>query len=305
MISEHMIADATSIGNLNCICSSTQSAIPGLTIYSGCQPAGLVPALFEPRFYLLLQGAKRMVIARQDIVIRPGDYAMSSLGLPFQTEVIEASLEKPYLGVAFTLDQAMVAEILLACPNFHDVDGSAFSSGRANRDVVDPVARLLTLSRSPSDIEVMAPLLSRELVYRLAKGPMRSTLHMAAKGHRRFDQVRAAAEWIRNHCYEPMRVSDLASRVGMSVTSLHRNFRSITGKSPLAYQRHFRLLAARERVVAQGDTITTIAFDSGYASASQFSREYKQMFGVTPRHDSTRHDRSRRAEWYSRETEDS
>ena len=114
---------------------------------------------------------------------------------------------------------------------------------------------------------------------------MGGTLRRAAERRTRFDQVRAAAEWIRAHADEPMRVEALASCVGMSATSLHRHFRAITGTSPLAYQRHIRLLAAREQIMRHGHSVTETAFGSGYASASQFSREYKQMFGMAPMQD--------------------
>jgi AraC-like DNA-binding protein len=285
MIHPLMIADAMRNADLAGSCAPQQTAIVSLTVFCARHPAKLVPALFEPRFYLLLQGAKRMVIAGNDFLMRPGDGAISTLGLPFHTEVIEALPSTPYLGVAFSLDPMLVSDILLAHPDPIDQNGSAFASGIAADDVVEPVARLLALLRSPADIPALAPLFERELTYRLARGPMGNTLRRAMPGHARFAQVRAATDWIRAHADEPMRVEALARRVGMSVTSLHRHFRAVTGTSPLAYQRHLRLLAARERIVSNSHSVTAAAFAGGYASASQFSREYTRMFGVAPRRD--------------------
>ena len=135
---------------------------------------------------------------------------------------------------------------------------------------------------SPDDIPGLAPLFERELFYRLARGPAGGTLRKAVQGHTRFTQIRTAVDWICGHADEPMCVAELATSVGMSGTSFHRHFKAVTSFSPLAYQRHIRLLGARKRLVSGATSVTTVAFGSGYASTPQFSREYKRMFGVSP-----------------------
>ena len=148
-----------------------------------------------------------------------------------------------------------------------------------------PLGRLLALLDAPADIPIMAPLLERELSYRLLRGPMAGTLRQVVQSRTRFAQVRTAVAWICAHAGDTMRVERLAASVGMSVTSFHRHFRAVTGYSPLAYQRRIRLLAARHQLASDGAKVTAVALEAGYASPSQFSREYKSMFGVAPSYD--------------------
>lgn len=199
--------------------------------------------------------------------------------------MLEASPERPYLGVGLRIDAAAVRELLLetAGPTAADQDKGAapFFFGRAPDAVLSPLGRMLHLLDAPDDIPVLAPLATRELLFRLLSSPARGALLAGAAGHARLAQVAEAADWIRRHADRPMRIEDLATRVGMSVTSFHRHFRAVTSHSPLAYQRHVRLLAARDRLLGGGSVAET-AFASGYASASQFSREYRRLFGHPP-----------------------
>ena len=147
---------------------------------------------------------------------------------------------------------------------------------------MEPLDRLLRLLDEPSAIPVLAPQFERELCYRLLQGPLGGTLLQLCQHNTRVDQVRRAVEWICGNSDKPMCVKGLAASVGMSVTSFHRHFKAVTAHSPLAYQRHIRLLEARRQLATGSANVTTTAFSTGYASTSQFSREYKKMFGVAP-----------------------
>jgi AraC-like DNA-binding protein len=250
-------------------------------------PTVPAPALFESKFYLLLQGAKRMTISGSTFDCDAGTCAVASVGLPFISAVVDASPAKPYLSVELTLDAGIVDSLLLDMPEPVQNERQpralpgALSVGRVEQSIVDPLGRLLALLDAPSDIPVLAAQVERELYYRLLTSRLGPRLRQIGQRHARFGQIKMAAEWIRVNANRPMSVEWLASHVGMSVTSFHRHFKSITACSPLAYQRQIRLLDARRRL-ASGNNVTETAFASGYASASQFSREYKRAFGMPP-----------------------
>lgn len=135
---------------------------------------------------------------------------------------------------------------------------------------------------TPEDLPVLGTPTEREFYYRLLQSPLGGTLRQIGRNRTRFAQIRAAAEWIGTNADQPMRVDELAASVGMSVTSFHRHFKAVTAHSPLAYQRHIRLLEARRRLASGTIGVTQTAFAVGYASPAQFSREYKRVFGVPP-----------------------
>ena len=265
--------------------SGAPTAIPRLAFWSAAAPTEPVPALFEAKFYLLLQGAKRLTIGGEALDFEAGRCAVSSVGLPFTSEVTEASLDAPYLGVEVRLDAGVITSLLLDMPNGPDRRPEPFSTMRIDESVVGPLSRLLRLLDEPGSIAVLAPQFERELLYRLLQGPMGGTLRQVGQRNTRFGQIRTAAEWICGNSDKPMCVSRLAASVGMSVTSFHRHFKAVTAHSPLAYQRQIRLLNARRRLASGAASVTATAFTAGYASTSQFSREYKRFFGAAPIHD--------------------
>lgn len=258
------------------------TAIPRLTIWSSSRPTRPTPAMFEPKFYILLQGAKRLTIGGEAHDFGVGSCAVASVGLPFTSEVLIASPDAPYLGLELRLDPGMVASLLLDTSVSDDGEAPTFTAGCASPDVLEPLERLVRLLATPAEIPVLALHLERELCFRLLQGPMGGTLCQIVQHNSCFRQIRTALEWIRGNASHPMRVPQLAASVGMSATSFHRHFKAVTACSPLAYQRHIRLLEARRLVASGATNVTSAAFATGYASSSQFSREYKRMFGVSP-----------------------
>ena len=259
--------------------------MPRLTVRRADAPTDPIPALFEPKFYLLLQGAKRMTIAGDTFPCGPGTCAVAAVGLPFVSQVTQASADRPYLGVELKLDAGIVAGLLLDVPDRADQPCRSITVASVDASVAEPLERLLRLLDVPSDLAVLGPQVERELCYRLMQGPMGGTLRQIGQRNTRFAQIRRAAEWISANADKPMRVERLAASVGMSLTSFHRHFKAVTSQSPLAYQRHIRLLDARRRLASGTIGVTQAAFATGYASAPQFSREYKRAFGVSPSRD--------------------
>ena len=258
------------------------TAVPRLTLWSASAPTDPVPALFEPEFYLLLQGVKRMEFDGRVVEFEAGTCAVASVGLPFTSQVIEARPELPYLGMELRLDAGVVASLLMDMHDRTDESSGAISIARADDGVLEPLGRLLGLLDRPADIPVLAAQFERELCYRLLQGPLGVRLRQIGQYNARFSQIATAAEWIRENADKPISVQRLAALVGMSVTSFHRHFKAVTAHTPLAYQRYIRLLEARRRLASGSMNVTETAFSTGYCSASQFSREYKKVFGVPP-----------------------
>ncbi|MCW6512011.1 AraC family transcriptional regulator [Lichenifustis flavocetrariae] len=261
-------------------------------IRCSAEPTPPIPALFEPVFYIVLQGSKRLTFAGRTHDFGAGTCAVATVGLPFISQVIEASPSKPYVGAELRLDPGVVAELLITLPDASERDAPSFATAPADPMVLEPFGRMLRLLATPADAAVLAAPFARELCYRLLQGPLGNTLRQVGRRGSRFAQVRAAADRIGRYADKPLNVKRLAADVGMSPTSLHRHFKAVTGYSPLAYQRYLRLLEAR-RILHAGDAlVTTTAFTVGYASPSQFSREYKRMFGEPPVRDMRRQDRA-------------
>ncbi len=277
-----VLADQAAFAAAHAGSPPTPSAVPGLVIRCSPEPSPPVPALFEPVFYVVLQGTKRLTFAGRTQDFAMGTCAVATVGLPFVSQVIGASAARPYVGAELRIDPAVVADLLLTLPDAVARDAPSFATAPADPAVLEPFGRLLRLLATPADAPVLAGPFQRELCYRLLQGPLGDTLRQVGRRGSRFAQVRTAADWIGENADKPLSVTRLAADVGMSATSLHRHFKSVTGYSPLAYQRYLRLLEARRLLLSGALPVTTTAFTVGYASASQFSREYKRMFGAAP-----------------------
>ncbi|WP_407529384.1 AraC family transcriptional regulator [Methylobacterium oryzisoli] len=170
----------------------TATACHCLTLWSSIATTEPTPAIFDPKFYLLLQGGKRLSVGGKTILFTPGLYAVSSLGLPFTGQVTEASAEWPYLAVELGLDPGVIAGLLLEMPEAPPHPAPALATAEAAAGVLEAVARLLRLLASPADIPILGPQLERELCYRLLQGPAGGTLREVVQGRKHFSQIRTA-----------------------------------------------------------------------------------------------------------------
>jgi AraC-like DNA-binding protein len=265
----------------------TETAIPRVIIASGRETTGVLPGLYEPMFCLVLQGAKEVMIGDRLLRYDSASYFIASMDLPASGRIVEASPDRPYIGVSMALDWQGLAALLPEVSVRTDVQGTAFGVGAVTPQLLDPWLRLLRLLDTPHDIPVLAPLLEREILYRLLQGPQGGLLRQVALADSRLSQVRRAIGWIRAHYDQPLRIDALAGLAGMSVASLHRNFKAATAMSPLQYQKSLRLQQARRLLVANQEA-SQAGYAVGYESASQFSREYTRLFGAPPVRDALR-----------------
>jgi AraC-like DNA-binding protein len=270
------------------------AALPSVTVMAADAPAPPLPHVAEPMFALVAQGAKRIGLGTKVFDYGAGEYLIVSVDLPLDAYVVVATADALFLGLGFTLKPEAIATLLLetgtAQPARADPPGIAVSD--LTTDLVDPVVRLLRLLDQPADIPVLAPALEREILWRLIKGPQGAMVRQIGLADSRMAQVARAIRWIRGHYAEAIRIETLARIAGMSVTSFHRHFRGVTSMTPIQYQQRIRLQAARSRLMSSGEDVATVGLAVGYDSASQFSREYRRLFGAPPGRDGARLRRS-------------
>lgn len=256
--------------------------VPRLTVWSSTRPTPPTPAMLQPMFYTVLSGTKAITLGGSRIELTAGDCVAASFGLPYVSELVGATHASPYVAVSLALDTALLIRVMLDMPRADDRWVCSAAGSRLEDAVGDAFGRLVGLLSSPGDIAVLAPHHEAELYYRLLQSSMGDTLRQIGQRDGRLRKVQMAANWLCLNQDKPFVVSELAASAGMSLTSFHRHFKAVTGFSPIAFQRHVRLLEARKLLMSGGANVSSAAFAVGYLSTSQFSREYKRMFGASP-----------------------
>lgn len=269
----------------------TPTSIPGLTLYrfSRRQSTG-IPLIYKPMVCVMAQGEKRVTLGDRIFRYSANDYLISSVDLPVTGTILHSSEKNPYLSFSVAIEPVALSEMVLKLPPAPPpVDPAcALAIGRVDAPLHDACLRLVRLLDEPTTIAALAPLITREILYRLLRGKHGSMLRQAFGDNGHTAQIASAIRWIRSHFAEPFSADALAESVHMSVSSLNRHFRAVTAMSPLQYQKQVRLQEAR-RLLLTGETdAATAAFHVGYASPSQFSREYVRAFGAPPRSDTER-----------------
>ncbi|MGF7146462.1 AraC-like DNA-binding protein [Sphingomonas zeicaulis] len=259
-----------------------ETPVPRLMVWSSPAATAPVSAVFEPMFYAVARGTKVLTMGANRFELVAGACAASSFGLPYSHELTGATPALPYVGISLHLDVDRLTRVMLDMPKGDDRWTCAVAAGNLDGTMGDAFARLVGLVNSPDDVAMLAPHYESELYYRLLQGPMGDMLRQIGQRDDRVRQIKAAADWLGTHNAEPVVIGHLAANAGMSVTSFHRHFKAVTGYSPLAFQRHMRLLEARRLLAAGTANVERVAYAVGYQSPSQFSREYKAMFGNAP-----------------------
>jgi AraC-like DNA-binding protein len=271
---------------------SADRLLPGVYSWTSVAVTPSIHCIYEPLLYFALQGTKRIHTGERTFEHGPGSFLIASVDVPVECAVVEASVARPYAGVAITLDIAVAAALLVDMPPSSDAAADeidAMAVHPTTPAMEDTLLRLLRLTAAPQEVPVLGPMLERELLYRVLQSPQGAILRQMARADSRLAQIQRAVKWIRAHLTEPMPVETLASVASMSVSSFHRHFKAVTGLSPLAYHKQMRLQEARRRLLAEsGGAVASVAFSVGYESASQFSREYTRQFGMPPARDAAR-----------------
>ncbi len=263
------------------------TAIPRLAIHMGQARTIVSHGLYEPMLCLVVQGAKTVSIGDRLLRYDPASYFVATVDLPASGCIVEASPERPYVGLSLMLDRDCLTALIAELPDRLDEQSPGFAVSAVTPQLLDPWLRLLALLDTPDDVPVLAPMLEREILYRLLQGPQGGVVRQAMIADSRLSRVRRAIGWIRANFDRPLRIEMLADLAGMSLASFHRHFKTATAMSPLQYQKSMRLQEARRLLIANAEA-SRAGYAVGYESASQFSREYTRMFGAPPARDAER-----------------
>ncbi|UJR85262.1 AraC family transcriptional regulator [Sandaracinus amylolyticus] len=264
------------------------TAIDELTFFRQSAPSTAVPVLYQPSLCVIAQGTKRMRLGEEVLDYDPAHFLIVSADVPMMGEVTRASPRAPYLALRIGLDTSMVAELVAASDRREAARtplARAVAVSPMEPALVDVLTRLVSLLETPDDQPVLAPLALREITYRLLAGPQGPRLRQIAARDGQARRIVRALSWLQENFAAPLRIDALAREVGMSASALHHYFKSVTAMSPLQYQKRLRLHEARRLMVGEGLSATDASFRVGYESPSQFSREYRRLFGAPPQRD--------------------
>lgn len=267
--------------------------IDSVRIFRADRPSPPTPTTYGKVLALVAQGTKRFALGDRLYEYRAGEYVIASVDLPVTAQFIRASPGEPALGFGLDLRPTAVAEVLLAAdaeelPELPAGASASLAVSTASAELLDAVVRLLRLLDQPRDIPVLAPLIKREIIWRLLTGEQSTMLRQFGLPDSSLSHVARAVQWIRDNYALPFRVEEVAQRAGMSVSAFHRNFQAVTSMSPIQYQKQIRLQHARLLLAANPGDIAGISRQVGYESPAQFSREYRRQFGDPPRRDAVR-----------------
>ncbi|WP_184722305.1 AraC family transcriptional regulator [Caulobacter sp.] len=265
----------------------THSPIDGLFIVRRTSPTLPLHAHQWPSFWLVAQGRKCVTVGDEELHYGVGDCLLVALDMPVTSQITEASEARPHLCVGVAINPARLADLMGRLPEAASAapDGvRGVGVNPASPELLDATLRLLRLLDRPQDVAAVAPLIEQEILYRLLSGPQGARLlHIAgAEGQGR--RVTRAVAWLREHFAQPLRIEALAEHVGMSESSLHHHFKAVTNMTPMQYQKQLRLYEAR-RLMLAGLDVGAAGFEVGYQSPSQFSREYRRLYGQPPAKD--------------------
>lgn len=262
--------------------------IAGLGFFRRDCPAPPMTCMVEPSIILVAQGEKRLWVGGEGYRYSTSKFLITSLDLSANSEVLVASHEQPCLGLTFKLDMRMLAE-LIALGDLPPTRDRAAVQGVGIGSVTMPLLasfeRLLALFDEPQSIPVLAPLIQREIHYRLLQGDQADRLRQITAVDGQGYRIGRAIDWLKLNYTSALRVDELAARVQMSTPTFHHHFRQLTRMSPLQYQKWLRLNEAKRLMLSEHQDVSSAAFKVGYESPSQFSREYRRLFGAPPKRD--------------------
>ncbi|HEY1312720.1 MAG TPA: AraC family transcriptional regulator [Steroidobacteraceae bacterium] len=263
-----------------------QSVLPPLALARASVPTVCMPTVYQPCLAIVVQGRKRAVLNDDVFQYDALNYLVVSVTLPGMGQVLEATPEHPYLSLRLNLDLEEIARLVLELGD-RGASPAAADRGlfvaRLDEPLLDAVLRMVKLLDTPEDIGVIAPLVQREIYYRLLRGELGHRMVDLAQSEGANHRIVRAIEWLKQHYTAPLRIEALADAVHMSPSALHHRFKAVTAMSPLQYQKQLRLHEARRLMFADGIESATAGHRVGYESASQFSREYRRLFGAPPR----------------------
>jgi AraC-like DNA-binding protein len=265
--------------------------IPSLFFSRYSNDGGPYYGVYKPSLCIVVQGMKEVLLSQERFQYGPADYLVASVNLPTTAQITEASSEVPYLALKLEFTPSEILEVLrefqMGVEKKENAKRGMYVS-KIESSLLDAVTRLARLLDNPKDIPVLAPLIRKEIIYRVLQGEPGGMLKQIAIERSSTHQISDVIEHIMNHYEKSFKIEELAEIANMSVSSLHRHFKEVTAMSPIQFQKQLRLQEARSLLLSESADAADVAFRVGYESPSQFSREYSRMFGLPPKEDINR-----------------
>lgn len=263
-----------------------------LHLFRYLTPQELAHSVLKPVVCVVAQGSKRMMLGQEMYVYDPTHFLLITVDLPVASQVIEATPRMPYLSLSLDIDprqvSSLVSEMNLSTMPERSASKRGLAVGSLDASLLDAFVRLLRLLEQPQHIGVLAPLITREIIYFLLMSDQGAKLRRTALGNGETQNIVRALHWLKHNFAEPLRIEDIAREVHMSPSAFHHGFKALTAMTPLQYQKQLRLQEARRLMLGDALDATTAGFRVGYESPSQFNREYHRLFGDSPHRDITR-----------------
>lgn len=274
-----------------CVNEGANEMAEGLNFYKHTALTQPFHGLYSPSICIIAQGAKEVQMGEDRFRYDPANYLLCSLDVPVESQVVEASAEKPYLGLKMDLDPALIASVSVEAgvsPGRPDSSVRSIAVGKLQGELLDAFVRLFRLLENPHDYRVVSPLVTREIIYRLLISEQGPRLRQMAVFGGNTHRITKAVQTLRTKFNEPLSIEELAHEMGMSVSSFHQHFKTATSMSPLQFQKLLRLQEARRLLLSEDVDASSAAVRVGYDDPSQFTREYKRLFGDPPMRDVAR-----------------
>lgn len=264
----------------------TAGSLPALHVFRKDKASEFEAVVYNPVICLILQGRKEIHIGTQSVSLARGDALLVSHDLPVTSKITEASPEVPYLALILALDLGLIRGLYEHVGEAIPDVGCAksLSASAADPAWLDPLTRYLKLMDTPLEAQVLGPLILKELHFRLLMSPIGGMLGNLLSVDSHASRIARAITRIRASFREPLIVAELAQLAGMSQSSFHEHFKSVTGTSPLQYQKDLRMIEARNLLASGVRSVSVAGFEVGYESPTHFSRDYSRKFGCSPKH---------------------
>jgi AraC-like DNA-binding protein len=264
-----------------------KEVLPGFFLARSSRPSQSLNTVYQPAFCFIAQGRKRALLGEEVFRYDPGHYLLFTVDLPLIFQIEKATPDEPYLGLRLDLDPSLVASVLVEADikiKKGDASTKAMDVHSIDANLLDAVVRLVRLADEPESSTVLAPLIVKEIIYRLLAGGQGARLaHLLQSGDTQ--RISRAIGHLREHFDEPLKIDDFARQLGMSVSGFHHHFKSVTAMSPLQFQKQIRLQEARRLMLGEDLDAASAGFRVGYEDPSYFSRDYKKLFGSPPQRD--------------------
>jgi AraC-like DNA-binding protein len=266
----------------------TVEPLKGLLLHRSSSPKEPLHSVYDPVFCVIAQGSKEVFLSNERYLYDPSHYLLVTAGLPLVGHVLDASKERPYLSFRLELDPTLVGSVMVEAAHHSPknyADERAINVSSLDAGLLDAVVRLVRLLEVPTEAPFLAPLITREIIYRLLMGKQGDRLRHIAALSGYTPPIAMAIERLHKDFDQPLRIDIIARELGMSASGFHHHFKAVTAMSPLQFQKRLRLQEARRLMLGEGLDAASAAYRVGYHDASYFNREYKSLFGVPPMRD--------------------